>query len=232
MDLVSKQREERKQRILEVGRRQIAENGFDGVTMRELAEESLVSVPTLYNLFGGKNELLSAVVESYFERLLGSALRRPTGEGLPRIFAVCRLLAVHLPQNARYARSLMTFSLGTTDSSPVLEFVARELADEFSLALEQMQGRRQLVTWVDREALAERLASLLLMVTFEWGNRHLTDEALEAAMLFGAASMLLGYGRGKAASELETAVREHQGAAVIPRDHARKAQRPTGTGES
>jgi AcrR family transcriptional regulator len=81
MDLVSKQREERKQRILEVGRRQIAENGFDGVTMRELAEESLVSVPTLYNLFGGKNELLSAVVESYFERLLGSALRRPTGEG-------------------------------------------------------------------------------------------------------------------------------------------------------
>ena len=34
--------------------------------MRELAEESLVSVPTLYNLFGGKNELLSAVVESYF----------------------------------------------------------------------------------------------------------------------------------------------------------------------
>jgi AcrR family transcriptional regulator len=215
MDLVSKQREERKQRILEVGRRQIAAHGFDGVTMRELAEESLVSVPTLYNLFGGKNELLSAVVESYFERLLGSALRRPTGEG-----------------NARYARSLMTFSLGTTDSSPVLEFVARELADEFSLALEQMQGRRQLVTWVDREALAERLASLLLMVTFEWGNRHLTDEALEAAMLFGAASMLLGYGRGKAASELETAVREHQGAAVIPRDHARKAQRPTGTGES
>ena len=61
MDLVSKQREERKQRILEVGRRQIAAHGFDGVTMRELAEESLVSVPTLYNLFGGKNELLSAV---------------------------------------------------------------------------------------------------------------------------------------------------------------------------
>jgi hypothetical protein len=126
----------------------------------------------------------------------------------------------------------MTFSLGTTDGSPVLEFVARELADEFGLALEQMQGRRQLAAWVHREALAERLASLLLMVTFEWGNRHISDEALEAAMLFGVASMLLGFGRGKAASELEAVVREHQGAAVIPRDHGRKAQRPTGTGKS
>ena len=232
MDLVSKQREERKQRILDVGRRLIAEHGFDGVTMRELAEESLVSVPTLYNLFGGKNELLSAVVESYFAKLMGNALRRPTGEGLPRIFAVCRLLSVHLPQNAEYARSLMTFSLGTTDSSPVLEFVARELAHEFVLALEQMQVRRQLVAWVDLEVLAERLASLLLMITFEWGNRHLSDEALESTMLFGAASMLLGFGRGKAAAELEAVVREHQVTAVIPRDHGRKATRPTGTDES
>lgn len=231
MDLVSKQREERKQRILEVGRRLIAAHGFDGVTMRELAEQSLVSVPTLYNLFGGKNELLSAVVESYFAKLMGSALRRPTGEGLPRIFAVCRLLSVHLPQNAEYARSLMTFSLGSSGSSPVLEFVASELAHEFGLALEQMQGRRQLVAWVDGEALAERLASLVLMVTFEWGNRQLSDEALEAAMLFGAASMLLGFGRGKAAAELEAAVREHQTAAVIPRDQGRKAERRTGTGE-
>ena len=229
MDLVSKQREERKQRILDVGRRLIAAHGFDGVTMRELAEESLVSVPTLYNLFGGKNELLSSVVESYFEKLMGSALRRPTGEGLPRIFAVCRLLSVHLPQNAQYARSLMTFSLAGSDSSPVLEFVARELAGEFGLALEQMQTRRQLVAWVDREALAERLASLLLMITFEWGNQHLTDEALEAAMLFGAASMLLGFSRGKAASELESAAREHQSASVISREHRRKAPRPTGT---
>ncbi len=71
MDLVAKQREERKRRILDVARKLIAEKGYDGVTMRELADLSLVSVPTLYNLFGGKNELLFAAVESYFAELLG-----------------------------------------------------------------------------------------------------------------------------------------------------------------
>ena len=50
MDLVTKQREERKRRILEVARQLIAKHGYDGVTMRDLAEKSLVSVPTLYNL--------------------------------------------------------------------------------------------------------------------------------------------------------------------------------------
>jgi AcrR family transcriptional regulator len=232
MDLVTKQREERKQRILEVGRRLIATQGFEGVRMRELAEESLVSVPTLYNLFGGKNELLSAVVESYFQMLLEGALRRPTEEGLQRIFAICRLLAVHLPKNAKYARSLMTFSLGTADSSPVLEFVSRELSQEFALALEQMQGSRQLVAWVSPEALADRMASLVLMVTFEWGTRLLTDEALEAAMLFGSAALLLGFARGKAEGALEAAIREHQAAAAIPPGHGRKAKRHTGSGES
>ena len=70
MDLVTKQREERKERILEVARRLIADLGYEGITMRELADESLVSVPTLYNLFGGKNELLFAAVESHIDGLL------------------------------------------------------------------------------------------------------------------------------------------------------------------
>ena len=77
LDLVSNQREERRQRILDVARRLIAERGFEGVTMRELAEQSLVSDPTLCNLFGGENELLFAAVEAYFLGMLGRA--DPTG---------------------------------------------------------------------------------------------------------------------------------------------------------
>ena len=39
-------------------RRLIGERGYDAVTMRDLAEHGLVSVPTLYVLFGSKSELL------------------------------------------------------------------------------------------------------------------------------------------------------------------------------
>jgi AcrR family transcriptional regulator len=88
MDLVTRQREERKQRILEVARQLIAEHGYDGVTMRDLAEKSLVSVPTLYNLFGGKNDLLFAAVESYFVDLMGNAQLVEAEEGLAKIISL------------------------------------------------------------------------------------------------------------------------------------------------
>ena len=46
MDLVTRQKEERKQRILDVARLLIADRGYEGVTVRDLAEKSLVSVTT------------------------------------------------------------------------------------------------------------------------------------------------------------------------------------------
>jgi AcrR family transcriptional regulator len=217
MDLVSKQREERRQRILDVARRLIAERGYDGVTMRELADESLVSVPTLYNLFGGKSELLFAAVESYFRNLLTLANGAAEEEGLRKVLAVCETLGASMPRHAEYARSLMAFFGGTPESSQLREFVASELTRELVIALEQMQAKKQLVAWVDVVALGERLATLMIMTSFEWAAHHLSDSALNSAMLFGAASMIHGFARGKAASEVEQIVRDHQGSAVVPR---------------
>jgi AcrR family transcriptional regulator len=217
MDLVTKQREERRQRILDVARRLIAERGYDGVTMRELADESLVSVPTLYNLFGGKHELLFAAVEVYFRSLLVSAEKDAAEEGLARVLAVCQTLYRQVLKNAEYARSLMMFFFGSSESSLVREFVARELTKELVDGMQQMQSKRQLVGWVEVEALGERMATLMSMTAFEWATGHLSDEVLEASMQFGAAAMLLGFARGKAAVELEEIVRAHQACAVVPR---------------
>ena len=225
MDLVSKQREERKQRILDAARRLIAERGYEGVTMRELADESLVSVPTLYNLFGGKNELLIAAVEAYFMDLLARAEERTEVRGLSKLFAVCQALSVQMPRHAEYARSLMAFFGGTVESTQLREFVARELTNQLVDALEEMRERRQLVAWVDTVALGERLASLMIMTSFEWANQHISDEALPSAVLFGTAALVYGFARGKSMAELEQVIQEHQVAAVVPRDPERLARR-------
>jgi AcrR family transcriptional regulator len=217
MDLVSKQRAERRQRILDVARRLIAERGYEGVTMRELADESLVSVPTLYNLFGGKSELLFAAVELYFRNLLSQADQSGDEEGLHKVLAVCETLGASMPRHAEYARSLMTFFGGTQESTKLREFVARELTNELVVALEQMQAKKQLVAWVDPVALGERLATLMIMTSFEWAAHHLSDRSLNSAMLFGAAAVIHGFARGKAAGEVEQIVRDQQANAVVPR---------------
>jgi len=216
MDLVTRQREERKQRILAMARQMIAEQGYDGVTMRDLAEKSLVSVPTLYNLFGGKNELLLSAVESYFGDLMGGgrATSSAAPEGLERILGVANLLGRETPRHADYARSLMSFFGSVSDAGGLHEIATSRLTDELVRALDQMQARRQLVAWADPRALGPRLASLLSITTFEWAREKITDEGLPGAMLYATGITLLGLARGKAATKLEKIVRENQADAV------------------
>jgi len=215
MDLVAKQREERKRRILEVARKLIAEKGYDGVTMRELADMSLVSVPTLYNLFGGKSELLFAAVESYFRDLLGNSAFSNAGDGLDRILFLTKMLGRETPRNAQHARSLMGFFGNISDAGGIHELVALQLTAQLHNALDEMQQTRQLAAWVETGPLAERLASQLSITMFEWARQQLTDDGLLGAMLYGTSVTLLGLARGKAATELETLVREHQADAAM-----------------
>jgi AcrR family transcriptional regulator len=213
MDLVTRQREERKQRILEVARELMGKLGYEGVTMRDLAEKSLVSVPTLYSLFGGKNDLLLAAVESYFGDLIGKAEPVSRPEGLVRIIGLANLLGRETPRHAARARSLMSFFGSVSDAGGLHEIAATRLTSEIEVALEQMKRKRQLAAWAEPRALAARLASLLSITTFEWARNRLTDEELRGAMLYGTGVVLLGVARGKAAAQLEELVRRNQSAA-------------------
>jgi AcrR family transcriptional regulator len=217
MDLVTKQREERKQRILEVARGLIADRGYDGVTMRDLADQSLVSVPTLYNLFGGKQELLLAAIESYFLELLRNTERSQRDEGLPQLISLAETIAREMLQRAAYARSLMRFFGGPSDTRGLHEFVAQELTNEVVLALDQMKSKRQLASWVEPRVLGERLSSHFIIISFEWASGYLSDSAMRAAILYSLGIALLGLTRGKAAEELEVLVRENQSASAAER---------------
>ncbi|MCY1277735.1 transcriptional repressor BetI [compost metagenome] len=50
-----------RQRILEVSTRLFAQHGFDGVTMRNIATASEITLPAIYHHFGNKEELFKAV---------------------------------------------------------------------------------------------------------------------------------------------------------------------------
>ena len=63
MSLLNDQMAERRERILEAARAIIGERGYEGLTMRELAQASRVTVPTIYNLIGSKEAVLFAAVE-------------------------------------------------------------------------------------------------------------------------------------------------------------------------
>ncbi len=53
-----------RERILEAARRRFAAHGLDGVTMREIAGDSGLTMPTVYHYFGDKQGLYEACVAS------------------------------------------------------------------------------------------------------------------------------------------------------------------------
>src|SRR6202020_3205665 len=79
---------ERREQLLDVGRRLFAERGFEGTSIEEIAAQAGVSKPVVYEHFGGKEGLYAVVVDREVERLLtmattqlGGARNRESFEG-------------------------------------------------------------------------------------------------------------------------------------------------------
>src|ERR1700726_4477099 len=62
--------QERRQQLLDIGRRLFAERGFEGTSIEEIAAQAGVSKPVVYEHFGGKEGLYAVVVDREVERLL------------------------------------------------------------------------------------------------------------------------------------------------------------------
>ena len=206
---MTQQKLERRARILEGTRRLIAERGYAGLTMRDLAAHCRVSVPTLYNQFGSKDALLFAAVESHFSGLLAGARSRSDLQGHERLIGVVGLCADEMARLPRYHRALLRAFLGGREMS-LQASLAAELAAELELALDEMRARRQLAGWVSSGVLARRITACCISASVSWVVGEFDDEKLRAAMLHAAATMALGGARGAAQKPLEDAARGAQ----------------------
>jgi AcrR family transcriptional regulator len=65
----SKNMAKRRDTILREARKLIANKGFDALKIRDLAARAELTVPTIYNLIGGKNEILAVMISELVEQL-------------------------------------------------------------------------------------------------------------------------------------------------------------------
>jgi AcrR family transcriptional regulator len=130
---------ERREQLLDVGRRLFAERGFDATSVEEIASTAGVSKPVVYEHFGGKEGLYAVVVDREVQNLLdaitGSLSGNHPREVLERVgFA----LLDYVEQNADGFRILVrdspvATSTGTFSSliSDVATQVEHLLVDQF-----------------------------------------------------------------------------------------------------
>lgn len=71
---------ERREQLIDVGRRLFAAKGFEAVTIEEIAAKAGVSKPVVYEHFGSKDGLYAVVVDREMNYLLGTVTQALTAE--------------------------------------------------------------------------------------------------------------------------------------------------------
>src|SRR5258708_19279744 len=71
---------ERREQLLDIGRRLFAKRGLDGTSIEEIAAQAGVSKPVVYEHFGGKEGLYAVVVDREVDRFLSMATEGLQGE--------------------------------------------------------------------------------------------------------------------------------------------------------
>ena len=167
----------RHSRILSVVRRELAEYGYDGVTMNGLAEKSGVVKKTLYNLYGSKDELLLAAIGE-----LISDYRNVTAAPGFDTLLKSREAAIELVlSNRTYSDTMTTTLIQAAEHHPLVKLL---MHDAVVFTEKQLEAENQpLKQGLDLHTLAQQI------VAQSWGTILLLTKGLIAEQEFHAKSL-------------------------------------------
>jgi AcrR family transcriptional regulator len=208
--LMTRQKEERGERILEATRELLAERGYAAVTVRELAVRCGVSVPTLYNRFGGKDELIAQAVRSRFSQVLGSVEDRAEPVGHERLMALVGQIADGVIELADYHRALLQAFSQVRETGAIHENLAQELVAALVIQLSEMRTRRQLSDWVAIDVLGAQIATACIAATMTWSAGAISDSGLRPFMEHSVGLVLVASTRGASRDALLEKVKHVQ----------------------
>ncbi|MEM7435129.1 MAG: TetR/AcrR family transcriptional regulator [Myxococcota bacterium] len=205
MSLLALQKEERRARILAEAQSLMAIRGWDGVTMRDLAKASRVSVPTVYNLVGGKDALLGALMEALFAQVSEAGVVEH-GSLVTRARSLWRAGLVPLVEAPAYARELICLFA----SAPGPNDIRRDYGDRYVALMAGIvrdgQAHGELTRAVAPISLARTMYSLWVAQTIRWAHGEIDDEGLRVSVERGLSLLLLGLASGPARVELDSAL--------------------------
>ena len=204
---------ERRRRILAAARAIVAECGYEALTMRELARRSRVTVPTLYNLIGGKEAVLAAAVDEQTARFLARIVPGAGASPAARVLAVVDACTRELLALPAYYRTLLHLLATAEAAGPVRTRVDRALGSALAGGLAAIAGAGELAPWVDEHALLRGLRSQLGATALAWASGALSDARFPAEAAYQASLTLLGVTTGRSRLELARRARATQAAA-------------------
>ena len=193
--------------ILATARDLIAERGYDGVTMRALAQESGVAYKTLFDIYGNKDNLLRTAIEDRLADVYEEFATTLGGRGFDRLMHLLQRSAdatLEFPNLARALEPILAADPGRFSIKSIYSGIYREILSE----IEEDGG---FVDWADIDLLQGELMLENASARLYWANGVITDDHLAPALQFAACKMLVPVTSGKVRESVEIQYRHLHG---------------------
>lgn len=201
--------EDRRDRILGVARQMVADYGYGGMVMSEVAERAEVSPTTLYNLYNTKDELLLEALRDFMVtsyQQVGEMSE--AGPGWKYLLKVMEFGAALRSSEPAYAEAITDALLRAGQGDALTELLLRAVRQDFLLSLAKMAERGELRKEVD----VEHLATILLgnyWSTFMMINKGLeVISRMRVSLTVNLLAVLIASSQGAARDEMETNLEE------------------------
>ncbi len=167
MNSLTRTQIERRERILEAVRDKLSSHGYDGLSMRDLAESASVSPTTLYNLFGGKDALVLAALRDLLDQI-ADRVARSQATGMQRLLVGAEEIGKQIVATPEYAEGMTRTLFNADPADPICELLLANGIDGNRQALVEMQARGEIQRHIDVEAFARDLTGRGWMVILLW----------------------------------------------------------------
>lgn len=144
MSRKDRERERHRQEIVRAAERIFAQKGYQAATIEEIAREAEFAVGTLYNLFKGKDELYSRVIESFVRQFMTDFELKVASEDDPEkaIAALIALRLTHFDEHREFIRIALDLSpCGRMDPARAMPEEVRGLHERYVGAVTSIYRR-------------------------------------------------------------------------------------------
>ncbi len=215
MNLRQQNIEKRRQRILAAARQVIAAKGPEALSMRTLGAHAGLSVTTLYNLFGTKDDILVALIEDGVATVGPILQDESTSDPFAAVVRLTVSPLAYLIENARIFRPMIAVGLyENRNRAPHMQRLYGRLIASIAQLIEAAQAKQFFIKGVSPRLVAAEIFYSFRQALEDWGAGLIQDDALRRRIQVGAYFVLQAVATDKARASLQHTVTDIQDLAL------------------
>lgn len=179
--------EKRRVRILASARETLSREGFEALTVRDLAKQAGVTVPTIYNLIGNKTAILRRLIEDMVLRCEDVLESSNAQDPLGMAESVVTSLAGLFVEDEDFCRAALLAGLHiAADDSDTTPSGLLERSAQIAMEIcHEARAQGLLMGAIDTTTLGERAFDSYRIAVFDWLNGVIDTEGFQRNALIG-----------------------------------------------